>query len=90
MSTNTDPVFIDHPGAGRLRSQTLDEYMGALQPDHPARAELAQIRALALDGMKTAHDLVVALQKVDTLQKELDTFKEAPPKHLWDKLKLTK
>lgn len=71
MNDPIEPLFIDHPGAGRLVSQTLDQYLEPLIPEHPARKELAQLRSLALDGMKVAHDLVVALQKINELEKKI-------------------
>lgn len=78
-------MFIDHPGAGKLRSLTLDEYMGPLIPEHPARAELANIRALALDGMKTAQRLLQTEQKLLEAVQEIAQLREkielltAPP-----------
>jgi len=69
----SEPILIEVPGIpGKLRSQSLDEYVGALVPEHPARAELAQIRALALEGMKSAHDLMLALQRIKELEAALN------------------
>lgn len=44
----------------RYRSVTLDEWMMQLQADHPARAELAQLRQTAAS----------ALEAVDKLERE--------------------
>jgi hypothetical protein len=75
-----EPMIIEQPGVpGKLRSQTLDEYMAPLIPEHPARAELAQLRAMALEGMKSANALSEALQKIQELQKELERFHEPVP-----------
>lgn len=75
-----EPMLIEVPGVpGKLRSQTLDEYMSALIPEHPARQELAQVRSLALEGIKVSHDLIVALQKIDALKKEIEQLKTPTP-----------
>ncbi len=78
--SNTDPMTIEIPGIpGKLRSQTLDEYIGLLIPEHPARAELAQIRALALEGMKSTHKLAEALAKISELETKLATVAVPTP-----------
>jgi hypothetical protein len=68
----TEPMIIEMPGIpGKLRSQSLDEYMSALIPEHPARAELAQLRAMALEGMKMVSALAEAMTKIQSLQEQL-------------------
>jgi len=77
---STDPMTIEMPGIpGKLRSQTLDEYIGQLIPEHPARAELAQIRALALEGMKSTHKLAEALAKISELEAKLASVQVPEP-----------
>jgi hypothetical protein len=79
-AANIEPMIIEQPGIpGKLRSQTLDEYMAALIPEHPARAELAQIRAMALEGMKSAHALAEALQKIQKLEEQIKSLQAQPP-----------
>jgi hypothetical protein len=70
-----EPMIIEHPGVpGKLRSQTLDEYMAALIPEHPARSELSQLRAMALEGMKSANALAEALIKIQELESAISTL----------------
>lgn len=54
-----DPKFIEFEGQ-RLRSVTLDEWMMALDNDHPARLELGDLRRTAMK----------ALEAVDKLERE--------------------
>lgn len=74
--------FIDHPGAGKLRAQSLDEYLGALIPEHPARAELAAIRAKALEGARATAQVLELLEEIKRLKAELEsvTTVTVPPK----------
>ena len=72
-----EPMIIEVPGIpGKLRSQTLDEYMGALQSDHPARKELQQLRELALEGMKSMHSMVALMQENVQLKEKLAAFQQ--------------
>jgi hypothetical protein len=67
-----EPMLIEVPGIpGKLRSQTLDEYMSALIPEHPARVELSNLRGLALEGMKSTHKLLELLSKINDLEEKV-------------------
>jgi hypothetical protein len=67
-----EPKLMDHPGVpGKVREQHLDEYMQALSSDHLAREELADIRAMALSGMKAINELVFANEKIRDLEKRI-------------------
>ena len=78
---NTDPMFIEHPGAGKLRSMTLDEWVGQLIPEHPARAELAAIRAKALDGAKAMAQVLDLLEQNKRLAAELESVRALTPRN---------
>jgi len=78
------PRITEHPGAGRIREQTLDEYLAALPEDHLAREQLAEIRAMALSGMKAINELVESNKKVRELEAhmaDLESPKALPPLH---------
>jgi len=72
------PRITEHPGAGRIREQTLDEYMAALPEDHLAREQLAEIRAMSLTGMKAINELVDANQKVRELEEKMRAISKPP------------
>lgn len=77
---STEPMMIEVPGIpGKLRSQTLDEYVGLLIPEHPARQELANIRALALEGMKSTQKLAEALGEIAELKNKLGSVPVPAP-----------
>jgi hypothetical protein len=65
------PRITEHPGAGRIREQTLDEYLAVLPADHLAREELSDIRAMALSGMKAINELVETNKKLRELETKL-------------------
>jgi len=67
-----EPKTIEVPGIpGRLREQTLDEFMSALPDPHLARTQLAEIRQMALEGMKAQHELVNLLKRIRELEDQL-------------------
>lgn len=72
-------MFIDHPGAGKLRAMSLDEYMSPLIPEHPAREELAAIRAKALEGAKAIGQVMELLDELKVLKQKLADLTEPPP-----------
>lgn len=75
-----DPLIMEFPGIpGKLRSQTLDEYMSALIPEHPARQELATLRSLALEGAKSANRLMELMNENSDLKKRIEDITNRPP-----------
>lgn len=78
MSISVEPIIIEVPGIpGKLRSQTLDEYMSALQSDHPARKELQQLRELALEGMKSMNEMVTLVRENLALKDKIAQLEKA-------------
>jgi hypothetical protein len=65
------PKITEHPGAGKIREQSLDEYLSVLAADHLAREELSEIRAMALTGMKAINELVDANKKIRELESRI-------------------
>lgn len=68
----SEPRIIEVPGIpGKLREQTLDEYMGALPATHLAREQLQDIRDMALQGMKAVNELLESQKKIRELESQL-------------------
>jgi len=63
------PKMIEVPGIpGRLREQTLEEFLSVLPLDYLAQRQLADLRKLALDGAKATGELLEALKRIRTLE----------------------
>ncbi len=68
----TEPKLIEVPGIpGKLREQTLDEFLAVLTPDHLARQQLNEIRNQALKSVELSTQLMQANEKVLELQSSL-------------------
>jgi hypothetical protein len=71
------PRIMEIPGIpGKVQEMTLDQYMGALNPDHLARRQLEQIRSTALEAMGTTQKLLRALEKVGELEAQIEILKK--------------
>ncbi len=68
----TEPKLIEVPGIpGKLREQTLDEFLAVLEPTHLARQQLNEIRNQALKSVELSTQLMQANEKVIELQNKL-------------------
>lgn len=67
-----EPKLIEVPGIpGKLREQTLDEFLSVLTPDHLARQQLNEIRNQALRSVELSTQLMQANDKILELQGKL-------------------
>jgi len=67
-----EPKLIEIPGIpGKLREQSLDEFLSVLTPDHLARQQLNEIRAQALKSVELSTQLMQANEKILELQNKL-------------------
>lgn len=73
-----EPKLIEHPGVpGKLREQTLDEFLSPLDPNHLAKLQLADIRGMAVQGMRAINELAEAQDTIKALREKLDKVLEA-------------
>lgn len=77
-----EPKLIEVPGIpGKLREQTLDEFLSVLTPDHLARQQLNEIRNQALRSVELSTQLMQANDKILELQGKLMAPTTAPELH---------